>query len=97
MKKDKKTFDQDKEELGFGSKQSIIKKKKEEKIILGQLTESQKNELAAEEFALKNEVGLIEDNSLIEVKRIKKKLIGMQTKLPEYKATFDRLTIDKMR
>ena len=46
------------------------KKKKEEKIELGKLTEAQKAELAADERELKNEVGLIEDTSNIEVKKI---------------------------
>ena len=46
---------------------------------------------------MKNEVGLIEDTSNIEVRKITKKLNVMREKLPTYKASFEKLTVDKMR
>lgn len=42
LKKDRKTFDKDKEELGFSSKNAEKTKKKGDEVKIGQLTEEQK-------------------------------------------------------
>ena len=42
-------------------------------------------------------MGLEEEKEDIDVKRISKKLNSMHRKLPEYKQTFEKLTIEKMR
>ena len=45
LKKDRKTFDKDKEELGFSSKNADKSKKKGDEVKIGQLTEEQKRQL----------------------------------------------------
>jgi len=45
LKKDRKTFDKDKEELGFSSKNADKSKSKGEEVKIGQLTEEQKRQL----------------------------------------------------
>lgn len=72
LKKDKKTFDANKEELGFASKVKASRKNTINDIPIGKLTEEQKIALAQEEFQLKSEIGLIEDKSDIKVSEITK-------------------------
>ena len=45
----------------------------------------------------KNEVGLVEDKSNIDVKQIYKKLTSMDDNLASYKKLFEHLTITKMK
>ena len=44
-----------------------------------------------------DEIGLIEDKSNIDVKKIKKHLITMDDNLGNYKRLFENLTVAKMR
>lgn len=54
LKKDKKTFDANKEELGFASKAKSQRKQTINDIPIGRLSEEQKIALAQEEYALKS-------------------------------------------
>ena len=49
LKKDKKTFDANKEELGFASKNKVKKRATTENVPIGKLTEEQKIALMQEE------------------------------------------------
>lgn len=46
---------------------------------------------------MKDEVGLVEDKSNIDIRQIKKQLIGMDDNLANYKKLFEHLTVSKMR
>ena len=54
LKKDKKTFDANKEELGFASKARVQRKATVQYIPIGRLTEEQKIALAQDEMQLKS-------------------------------------------
>ena len=66
FKSDKKTFDQDKDELGFATKTKVTKKKKTAEDI-----EREREEYLEEErLKIEEEVGLIEEKQNIDVNRI---------------------------
>ena len=66
FKSDKKTFDQDKDELGFATKPKVAKKKKTAEDI-----EREREEYLEEERQkIEQEVGLIEEKQHIDVKKI---------------------------
>ena len=48
-------------------------------------------------FLFVDDVGLIEDKSNIDVKKIKKQLVSMDENLVNYKKLFDNLTVANMR
>jgi len=97
LKKEKKTFDANKDELGFASRTKLARKATVKDNVSGRLTEEQKIALAQEEQQLKNEVGLVEDKSKIDLKSIKTQLIAMDDNLVNYKKLFESLTVAKMK
>lgn len=97
LKKDKKTFDANKEELGFTTKAKTTNKATMKDIPIGRLTEEQKITLANDEQYWRNLTGLNEDKSIINVREIKKQLVTMDDNLSKYKQLFDHLTVGKMR
>ena len=93
FKADKKTFDQDKDELGFATKPIVNKKKKN----AADIDREKEEFLAKQRLMYINKAGLTEDKSVIDVVKITNQLVNMQTQLPSYKKRFSELTIKHMR
>ena len=85
LKKDKKTFDANKEELGFAPKAKTSSKVTVKDAPNGKLSEEDKIALLQEEQQLKLEVGLVEDKSIINVEQITHHLTSKKQKLDGYK------------